>query len=73
MDWTNGKVAEYHQQWAEQLREKYKNQAHQESVLDFIKKETAAKFLRVLEDAGVFKRNAQGVAAFKKFIHTLLV
>jgi UDPglucose--hexose-1-phosphate uridylyltransferase len=68
---TTHHVAEYHQQWAEQLKSKYKNQVQQENVHELIRQETAAKFLRVLEDAGVFKRDVQGMGAFKKFIGTL--
>lgn len=61
-------IAEYHRSWAEQLREKYKEQAHTENIGEIIKKEVTAKFMRVLEDAGVFKSNEQGMAAFKRFI-----
>lgn len=64
-------IAGYHQQWAEQLKEKYKEKANMGNIGDIIKKETAAKFLRVLEDAGVFKRNDQGQIAFKRFIDKL--
>ncbi len=38
------------------------------NIGDIIKKEGTAKFMRVLDDAGVFKRNEQGMAAFKRFI-----
>jgi len=68
---TTHHVTEYHQQWAEQLKSKYKNQVQQKNVHELIRQETAAKFLRVLEDAGVFKRDVQGIGAFKKFIGTL--
>jgi UDPglucose--hexose-1-phosphate uridylyltransferase len=64
-------VAEYHQVWAEELTKKYKGIASPENIEDIIKKETAVKFLRVLEDAGVFKRNEQGMAGFKKFIQSV--
>ncbi len=62
-------IAEYHRDWAEQLRQKYKEQAHTENIGDIIKKEVTFKFMRVLEDAGVFKRNEQGMAAFIRFIN----
>lgn len=64
-------VAEYHKPWAEELKVKYQGQAQPENISNIIEKETAAKFLRVLEDAGVFKRDEQGIAAFKGFIETL--
>lgn len=68
---TTDHVAEYHQQWAQQLQKKYSNLAQPDNVHELIQQATAAKFLRVLEDAGVFKRDAQGIRAFKKFIQTL--
>jgi UDPglucose--hexose-1-phosphate uridylyltransferase len=61
-------IAKYHRPWAEQLYQKYKEQVNQENVGEIIKKEVTAKFMRVLEDAGVFKRNEQGMAGFKRFI-----
>lgn len=64
-------IAEYHQPWAEQLKEKYQGQVQPENIEGIIQQETAAKFLRVLEDAGVFKRDEQGMAAFKQFIRVL--
>jgi len=64
-------IAPYHQQWAQELTEKYQGQLHADHIEQIIQQETAAKFLRVLEDAGVFKRDEQGKTAFKQFIHTL--
>jgi UDPglucose--hexose-1-phosphate uridylyltransferase len=64
-------IADYHKPWAEQLKETYKNQINDKNVQEIIKKETAAKFLRVLEDAGVFKRDEQGIFAFRRFIQAL--
>ncbi|GIM28784.1 galactose-1-phosphate uridylyltransferase [Clostridium polyendosporum] len=64
-------IADYHKQWGEQLKEKYKDQVSEENIQEVVKRETAAKFLRVLEDAGVFKRNDQGIDAFRQFIETL--
>jgi len=65
------KIAEYHRPWAEQLYQQYKGQASEQNIGEIIKRETAIKFLRVLEDAGVFKRNEQGFAGFKTFIQSL--
>lgn len=61
-------VPPYHKKWAEELKEKY------ESMIDidsFIKDELGKKFIRILEDAGVFKQDAQGTKAFQRFISTL--
>jgi UDPglucose--hexose-1-phosphate uridylyltransferase len=64
-------VAVYHKPWAEELKGKYYGKVQPQNIGDIIKQETAIKFLRVLEDAGVFKRNVQGKAAFKQFIQVL--
>nr|WP_156318872.1 UDP-glucose--hexose-1-phosphate uridylyltransferase [Propionispora sp. 2/2-37] len=61
-------VADYHLEWARALQEKYKSEITAQNVRDIVRKETAAKFLRVLEDAGVFKRDEAGVQAFHRFI-----
>lgn len=61
-------VADYHLEWAEQLKARFSNKTN--AVL-FVKEEVGKKFLRVLEDAGVFKRNEAGTAGFKRFITTL--
>lgn len=68
---SENSIADYHKQWGEQLKEKYKDQVNEENVQEVVRRETAVKFLRVLEDAGVFKRNDQGIAAFRRFIETL--
>lgn len=61
-------IEEYHRPWAEELRWKYKEQANEKNIGEITKQEVTAKFMRVLGDAGVFKRNRQGTAAFEKFI-----
>ena len=38
---------------------------------EIVRKEVGYKFERVLHDAGVFKRNTTGQAAFNRFITTL--
>lgn len=61
-------VKEYHLTFAEDLKKRYNN----ENSLDlFIKEEVGLKFVRVLEDAGVFKRTDHGIEGFKKFISQL--
>lgn len=60
-------VQPYHITWADELRHTYDN-----SDLDtFIQKALGDKFVRVLEDAGVFKLNEKGIESFKAFINTL--
>src|SRR5690606_2975840 len=62
-------VPAYHQDWAEELKGKYDPQ---KDVSHLIKEELGSKFIRILEDAGVFKQDQYGIAAFKRFIHTLV-
>lgn len=62
------RVADYHLKWAQALHEKYKSEVTVQNVRDIVRKETAAKFLRVLEDAGVFKRDETGIQGFLRFI-----
>lgn len=64
-------IHEYHLAWAEYLKEKYNHQVNRSNIREIIRIETAAKFTRVLEDAGVFKRNELGNKAFKRFLAIL--
>lgn len=64
-------IADYHKPWAEELLAKYYGIVDEANVTEIIKKEVGKKFLRVLEDAAVFKRDEQGRNAFKRFIDTL--
>lgn len=61
------KVAEYHQSWAEKLKNK-ERMITPENVHEIVEQAVGKVFLRVLEDAGVYKQNDIGLAAFKKFI-----
>lgn len=64
-------VAAYHLPWAKELFTKYLGKINSNNAEEIVRIETAAKFLRVLEDAGVFKRTVDGQAQFKKFIRLL--
>lgn len=60
-------IESYHLPWANQLKKKYDHFTN-ENVSDIVRKEVGKVFLQVLEHAGVFKRNEQGMTAFKKFL-----
>ena len=60
-------VADYHSEWAGQLKSEYGSLSHSNEAADILQKELGNKFIRVLEDAGVLKEQA----AFERFIHTL--
>lgn len=64
-------VADYHLEWAEQLKARYGAAATAENIDAIVREEVGKKFLRVLEDAGVFKRDEAGRAGFKRFIDKL--
>lgn len=64
-------VAEYHAEWAKGLKEGYHSVASATNVKALVREETGKKFLKALEDAGVFKRDDNGKAAFKRFIMSL--
>ncbi|MDN5576227.1 MAG: UDP-glucose--hexose-1-phosphate uridylyltransferase, partial [Pediococcus sp.] len=56
----------YHQKWADHLKAKHDfTTANVEQIVD---QEVGHVFLRVLEDAGIFKRTSDGQAGFKQFI-----
>jgi UDPglucose--hexose-1-phosphate uridylyltransferase len=64
-------VADYHLDWAEALKARYQAIANEANVDGLVREEVGKKFLRCLEDAGVFKRNEVGAAGFQRFINTL--
>lgn len=64
-------VADYHQAWAEELKVVNGKEITPESVKMIISQAVGSKFLRCLEDAGVFKRTHEGKQAFKRFIDIL--
>ncbi len=61
---------EKHADWAEEFLPKYET-ITKENVMDIIHKEIALVFSKVLEHAGVYKRNEEGQKAFDKFITSL--
>ncbi len=60
-------IKDYHKSWASYLKNKFKEENL--PVDKFINKELGNKFVKVLEDCGVFKLNSQGLQGFKKFIN----
>jgi UDPglucose--hexose-1-phosphate uridylyltransferase len=64
-------VEDYHLPWAQEMKIRYHNQLTAESVTEIVQKEVGLKFLRALENAGVYKRNEEGQKAFQKFITSL--
>lgn len=66
---SNEKI-EKHADWVDEFRPKY-DVINADNVDAVIKEEIGIVFKKVLEDAGVFKRNAEGQAAFDRFTAAL--
>jgi UDPglucose--hexose-1-phosphate uridylyltransferase len=53
------------------LKGKYRTIANLTNIEELVRMEVGKKFLKALEDAGVYKRDEEGMAGFKRFIATL--
>ncbi|MCH1625034.1 UDP-glucose--hexose-1-phosphate uridylyltransferase [Fredinandcohnia quinoae] len=65
IDEPNG-INPIHESWARELKQMFAGSV--DEVHEFVKQEVGKKFMRVLQDAGVFKRNGAGLAGFERFI-----
>ncbi len=61
---------EKHADWAEEFLPGYPK-INEENVMDILKAEIGKVFVKVLEDAGVYKNTAEGRQAFHRFLNTL--
>lgn len=61
---------EKHADWADEIKVKY-DDINADNIDKILKDEIGVVFSKVLEDAGVFKRDKQGQDAFIKFINTV--
>lgn len=64
---VSSNVEAYHQAWAEWIKHEYGTLSSNEQADAILKKELGRKFVKVLEDASVFKEQT----AFERFIETL--
>ena len=64
-------VATYHQPWADDLKATNPSLTDEAEAEALVRKSVGQIFARVLEDAGVYKRTAEGQAAFRRFVATL--
>ena len=64
-------VATYHQDWANDLRATHPSITEEAEAEALVRESVGQIFARVLEDAGVYKRTAEGQAAFRRFVATL--
>ena len=64
-------VATYHQPWADDLKATNPAITEEAEAEALVRESVGQIFARVLEDAGVYKRTAEGQAAFRRFVATL--
>lgn len=64
-------VARYHQDWADDLKGTHPSITEEAEAEAIVRESVGKIFARVLEDAGVYKRTAEGQAAFRRFVATL--
>ena len=64
-------VASYHQDWAADLKATHPSITDEAEAEAVVRESVGQIFARVLEDAGVYKRTAEGQAAFRRFVATL--
>lgn len=62
---------EKHADWAEEFIPRYEGKINKENVDEILKAEIGKVFVKVLEDAGVFKRDEKGQQCFMKFIESV--
>ncbi len=59
-----------HSEWVNEFKKNYDN-IDKYNAFDIVKEETGKVFIKVLEDAGVYKCTPEGREAFERFINTL--
>jgi UDPglucose--hexose-1-phosphate uridylyltransferase len=69
-DVSNNEMIRKHALWVEQFLPKY-TEITAENIMNILQEEIGQVFVKVLEDAGVFKCNKEGRNAFMKFIRKL--
>lgn len=68
-DLRQNELTASHAEWAEGFAKNY--ELNSGNVMDVVRRETGLVFSKVLEHAGVYKRNPEGRAAFLRFIEAL--
>lgn len=67
----NVPVADYHQEWADELKESNPGLTDKDQALEIVQESVGKIFARVLEDAGVYKQTEEGQAAFMRFVEQI--
>ena len=61
-------VSDYHKEWADELKESNPDLTEKVQALEIVQESVGKIFVRVLEDAGVYKQTEEGQAAFMRFV-----
>lgn len=69
-DLRKDEVLAIHADWVDEFRVKY-DVIDKSNIDEIVEKEIGLVFMQVLEDAGVYKRTAQGMEAFERFIKSI--
>ncbi len=59
-----------HADWVDEFLPNYSD-VNSDNINDIIEKEVGKVFCQVLEDAGVYKCDEEGLKAFERFVNTL--
>ena len=70
-DIRKDEVLEKHADWVEEFMPKYAGKVNENTVMEILEKEVGIVFSKVLEHAGVYKRDEEGQKAFDRFIGSL--
>ena len=62
-------IAAYHKDWADEIKKR--SDITTDNVHDIVQEEVGHVFVRVLEDAGVYKRDEKGREAFMRFVNSV--
>ncbi|MCM1175778.1 MAG: UDP-glucose--hexose-1-phosphate uridylyltransferase [Blautia sp.] len=69
-DIRGNEMLEKHADWVDAFLPNYQ-EVNKDNIMDILHKEIGDVFMRVLEDAGVYKRTPEGQAAFDRFVASL--
>lgn len=69
-DFSNNQELAKHKEWVDELLTHY-TKIDKENIMNILQEEIGKVFTRVLEDAGVFKRDKNGMGYFRKFTDSL--
>ena len=70
IDLRKDEILEKHADWADEIKAKY-SEINADNISDILQTEIGLVFSKVLEHAGVYKRDENGIKAFKKFTESV--